>query len=466
MDKLIDEIVEVRVSDAVASATATSVNTAAVVGVTEKQGAVTQVLYDQESVEDAYETGTRRVVFLEPSLTTAASGEVQLKLGGTTVATAKVKGGDDASTVRSVVKALATSFNAEGYTAKASATKLTITSEAYGATASEDGAFTVVWNSTGFSGNPSNTDGTDGADIVAVTKAFFEEADNPGRLVCIPVDADPTAAEIGDVLDAALDMGRDANNREIDFYNVIVRLGEGATSSSVVSLANALEEWCKTNSKLAHIEVQDRAVGEDAMAALSEKPLTRVAVYFHKETSGKSLAAALVADRCGNDPARGTWAHKTLASIKADATSKANLKDAQDLGLNVYVKIAGVDRTYFGTTGSDKAFIDSVVKKDWLKFRTQEAVFNTLGSANNGDGVDYNDSGIQAIAAAMNGIFNTAMDNDHRYVLPDSTDIEVPKYADISAEDKAVRNLPDVKATFSIQESIHTVKTIELQVVR
>lgn len=466
MDRLIDEIVEVRVSDAVAGAASTSVNTAAVVGVTEKQGAATQVLYDQESVEDAYETGTRRVVFLEPSLTTAASGEVQLKLGGTTVATASVKGGEDGSTVRSVLKALASSFSADGYTAKASATKLTITSEAYGATASEDGDFTVVWNSTGFSGSPSNTDGTDGSDLVAVTKAFFEEADNPGKLVCIPVDADPTAAEIGDVLDAALNMGRDSNNRDIDFYHVVVRLGEGATSSSVVSLANALEEWCKENFKLAHLEVQDRTVGEDAMATLSDKPLTRVAIYFHKEDSGKSFAAALVADRCGNDPARGTWAHKTLGSIKADSTSKENLKDAEDLGLNIYVKIAGVDRTYFGTTGSNKTFIDSVVKKDWLKFRTQEAIFDTLGSANNGDGVDYNDDGIQAIAAAMNSIFNTAMDNEHRYVLPDSTDIQVPKYADIPAEEKAVRNLPDVKATFTIQESIHTVKTVELQVVR
>ena len=465
MDRLIDEIVEVRVSDAVASATSTSVNTAAVVGVTEKQGAATQVLYDQDSVEDAYETGTPRVVFLEPSLSTAASGEVQLKLGGTTVATAKVKGGDDASTVRSVIKDLASSFNADGYTAKASATKLTITSEAYGATASEDGAFTVVWNSTGFSGSPSNTDGTEGSDLVAVTKAFFEEADNPGKLVCIPVDADPTASDIADVLDAALNLGRDANNREIDFYNVIVRLGEGATASSVVSLANALETWCKANFKLAHVEVQDRAVGEDAMAALSEKPLTRVAIYFHKETSGKSLAAALVADRCGNDPARGTWAHKTLGSIKADATSKANLKDAEDLGLNLYVKVAGVDRTYFGTTGSKSAFIDEVVKKDWLKFRTQEAIFNILGSANNGDGVDYNDAGIAAIASAINGIFTEATDNDHRYVLPDSFDVQVPKYADIPAEDKAVRNLPDVKVPFSIQASIHTVKYVELQVV-
>ena len=82
-----------------------------------------------------------------------------------------------------------------------------------------------------------------------------------------------------------------------------------------------------------------------------------------------------------------------------------------------------------------------------------------------GDGVDYNDNGIQAVAAAVTGIFNTAMDNDHRYVLPDSTEVTVPKYADIPAEDKAVRNLPDVKATFSIQASIHTVKTVELQVV-
>ena len=299
-----------------------------------------------------------------------------------------------------------------------------------------------------------------------VTESFFEEEPNPGRIVCIPVGSDPTAGNIAETLETALALGKDANNREIDFYNVIIRLGEGATANGVATLAAALETWCKANFKLTHIEVQDRAVAEDALAALSANPLTRVAIYFHKETSGKSLAAALVAQRCGNDPARGTWAHKTLGSVSADGTSKENLIDALDLGLNVYVKIAGVDRTYMGTTGSKTMFIDYVVKKDWLKFRTQEAVFNTLGSANNGDGVDYNDDGIQAIAAAMNSIFNTAMDNDHRYVLPDSTDIQVPKYADIPAEDKAVRNLPDVKATFSIQASIHTVKTIELQVVR
>ena len=375
MDRLIDEIVKVSVTDAIAAADATAVNTAAVLGISTKASVTTQVLYDQESVESAYNS--------------PASG-------------------NDAAYVSELSK---------------------------------------------------------------VTRSFFGQSGNPGKLVCIPVASEPTVATIATTLDTALGMGKDANNRDVDFYHVVYRPGSSVTAANIIAMIEGdsthkgIEEWCKENFRICHIEVTDRTKAESVLAGLAE-PTTRVAFYFHNETSTeKSLAAALVAERCGKDPARGTWAHKTLDSVVADATTKAQLVDAQEKGLNVYVKIAGVERTYMGTTGSNKTFIDEVVKKDWLKFRTQEAIFNLLGQANNGDGVDYNDNGIQAVAAAVTSIFNTAMDNDHRYVLPDSTDVTVPKYADISAEDKAVRNLPDVKATFSIQASIHTVKTVELQVV-
>lgn len=375
MDRLIDEIVKVSVTDAIAAADATAVNTAAVLGISTKASVTTQVLYDQESVESAYNS--------------PASG-------------------NDATYVSELSK---------------------------------------------------------------VTRSFFGQSGNPGKLVCIPVASEPTVATIATTLDTALGMGKDANNRDVDFYHVVYRPGSSVTAANIIAMIEGdsthkgIEEWCKENFRICHIEVTDRTKAESVLAGLAE-PTTRVAFYFHNETSTeKSLAAALVAERCGKDPARGTWAHKTLDSVVADATTKAQLVDAQEKGLNVYVKIAGVERTYMGTTGSNKTFIDEVVKKDWLKFRTQEAIFNLLGQANNGDGVDYNDNGIQAVAAAVTSIFNTAMDNDHRYVLPDSTDVTVPKYADISAEDKAVRNLPDVKATFSIQASIHTVKTVELQVV-
>ena len=375
MDRLIDEIVKVSVTDAIAAADATAVNTAAVLGISTKASVTTQVLYDQESVESAYNS--------------------------------PASGGDAAYV----------------------------------------------------------------SELSKVTRSFFGQSGNPGKLVCIPVAAEPTVATIAATLDTALGMGKDANNRDVDFYHVVYRPGSSVTAANIIAMIEGdsthkgIEEWCKENFRICHIEVTDRTKAESVLAGLAE-PTTRVAIYFHNETSTeKSLAAALVAERCGKDPARGTWAHKTLDSVVADATTKANLVDAQNAGLNVYVKIAGVSRTYFGTMGDKTKFIDSVIKKDWLKFRTQEAIFDLLGSANSGDGVDFNDGGIQSVAAAMNKIGTTAMDNEHRYVLPDSYEVSVPLYKDISAADKAVRNLPKVKATFEIQESIHTVKTVELQVV-
>lgn len=474
MDRLIDEIVQVRVSDAVAAASATSVNTAAVVGVTTKDSIDiddTQVLYSQDAVEKAYGTGVKQVIILDPSGSATASGDVELTMGGSgnVVAKAKVRVGDNATTKRNLLKALASSFSADGYSAvffvdSGDVEKLKITADNYGVT---ENPFAMNYNGTGFSGSPTvSENGVAEADIVKVTKSFFLEPATPGKLVCIPVQANPTAGNIADTLDDALALGKDANNREIDFYNVVIRLSSaGVTRQGVVALATALDEWCTENFKLGHIEVTDRKVAADAKADLSANPTKRVAIYFHDEASEKSEAAQLVAERCGNDPARGTWAHKTLEGLVADPISKDDFKDAQELGLNIYAKVAGVDRTYFGTTGTKTMFIDSVVKKDWLKFRTQEAIFNLLGSANNGDGVDFNDDGIPAVVAAMTDIFTIAQDSEHRYVLPNSWEITAPKYKDIPAEDKAVRNLPRVRAIFSIQESIHTVKTVELQVV-
>lgn len=476
MDRIIDEIVKVSVKDAIASATVTSLNTAAVVGVTDKDGAKTQVAYDQNEVEEAYETGEKRVIFIEPTLSgTLASGDVELECGGNVVATAKIKVGDSASTVRTLVKDLASDFNSgkpgkgvPGYKAVASATKITITSEAYGATAAEDGVFTIDYNGTGFSGSPNNTDGVDGADIVLVTKAFFQEEANPGKLVCIPVATDPSGSDIADTLEAAIAMGKDDNHRDIDFYNVIIRLGAGATSASVVSLAVALDEWCGENFRFGHIEVQDRAVAEDAIAALVENNIKRVAIYFHDEESGKACAAATVADRCGNDSAKGTWALKTFSSIVADPTSKANFKDAQSLGLNLYVKVSGVDSLYFGTVCAPDKFIDSVMKQDWVKFNAQIAIFDALRKGNSGAGITFDDAGIQDVVTALTKVGTTAADKEHLYIMDDADhefNVEAPKYKDIPNADRDVRNLPKVKMTFSIMDFLHTVKTVEIQVV-
>lgn len=360
MDRLIDEIVVVSVKDALASATATSVNTAAVVGLSGKSDSQVAVEYDLKGVETDY--------------------------------------GKD-------------------------------------------------------------------SEIYKLAEAFFREESNPGKLVCIPVSKDPSADDIADTLDEAITLGKDKNGRTIDFYHVIVRASKETVATAIQGLASALQDWCAENFRVAHVEIQKRDVAEAVALNFAEITLKRVFFYFHEEANGRSLAAALVASRCYSDPARGTWAHKTLTSVLPDATSKDNFKDATEKGLNVYCMVAGVPRTFFGSAAGGKYFIDEQIKKDWLKFRVQESIFNLLGQANNGDGIDYNDVGIDSVVSAVIDIFTTATDQSHRYVLPGSFNVTAPKYDDIPVEEKKKRNLPDVKASFSIQASIHTVKTVELQVI-
>lgn len=368
MDRLIDEVVQVSVKDALAAAAATAVNTVAVLGVSTKSGVKTGVQYSQADVEKAYDT----------------------------------EAGDE--------------------------------TEAYV------------------------------SDISKVTKAFFR-SNNPGRIVCIPTASVPTEDSVKGILESAISMGRDDNGRVVDFYHIMVRLDSGS-ADEILALVRAIDEWCVENFRLAHVEIMNKATVNEVRVSLAIRPAKRVAVYFHAEESENSLAAAIVAERCATDPARGTWAHKTLENIIADPILKSEFRDFEDCGINFYTTIASVGDLCFGTIGgSNDVFIDEVIKKDWLKFRTQEAIFDALRSANNGDGVDYNDDGIAAIFGAVNKVFTLASDNSHRYVLPGSYEITVPKYAEISEKEKKVRNLPDVKATFEIQASIQTVKTVELQVV-
>lgn len=374
MDRLIDEIVKVRVSDAAASATAAQVNTVAVVGIPTKTDAATSIQYSQDGVRAAYDDG----------YTTAPK------------------------------------------------------------TAEKSG-------------------------LSKMSEAFFLER-NPGRLVCIPVTAAPTGEDIGSTLDEALESGN-------DFYHVILR-SDSKDKDTIVALVGALQDWCGTNFRLAHLELTDRATASAALEELAKdaaKTFDRVAVYFHSETNGRSLAAALVANRCASDPARGTWALKSLTSVSADSFTLSNFKDAQTKSMNIYAVAGGVANTFWGSTGaqSDTAdgetapshFIDERIKKDWLKFRTQEKIFDLLRQSNNGDGLDYNDAGIAGVEAAITNLFSIAADNEHRYVRDGSVEISVPKFDEIDKKNRKIRNLPKVRVQFEVLASIHTVKTVELQVV-
>lgn len=285
---------------------------------------------------------------------------------------------------------------------------------------------------------------------------FFSQTNHPQGLVIIPV-ATQTAEVVMEACSSAIET--------YDVYHFCIQALAASDAATVTALALALETWCLENYKMFHIEVGDPTIASAVQTSLNATSPECTDIWSHNKTSFPTeyLAVAIVASRCGVDPARGTWAHKEVNSITPDAVSVPNFASYKNIGLNFYTKIAGVSRTFFGTCGDKSTFIDVRLKKDWIRFRVMESIFNLLGSANDGYGVSYDDSGIQSIGASVGGIFTKAAANDRQYIMPDYS-VTVPNYDDIDAAEKEVRNLPDVKGFFKIMNSIHTVLDIELAI--
>lgn len=291
-----------------------------------------------------------------------------------------------------------------------------------------------------------------------LAESFFGQDVRPDELVVIPV-----ASQTPSVITAALN----AAMADFDFYHVILRAATASDASTIVTLESALQTWAAENYRFCHVEVTDRTIADAVMASLADSLPPRVATYFHESTGdliGECFPSGLAASRCGVDPARGTWAHKTVTGLTASSMTTALFAAIKTSGLNVYVKIAGTLRSFFGTAGGPTLFIDSQIKKDWVKFRVAEEIYNLLGSANDGYGVNYSDAGIQGIGAAITHVLTLAADNDHQYIMDDFT-VTMPSYSSIASAQKAERNLPNGKATFSIMNSVHTVESVTLTVV-
>lgn len=183
------------------------------------------------------------------------------------------------------------------------------------------------------------------------------------------------------------------------------------------------------------------------------------------DVSPEHLGVAIVAQRCGVDPARGTWAHKRrLVGITPDAITASGLGAAKAAGYNVYTTVAGEARTFMGTTCSQTEFIDTIIKCDWIKFNVESAVYALLGDANDGYGVTYDDTGIQAIGAVISNILTKAGDANHRYIM-DGYTVNVPKFASIDQANKNRRNVPNIVGNYSVMNYVHTVLDVTLNIV-
>lgn len=304
-----------------------------------------------------------------------------------------------------------------------------------------------------------------GSELYAMAVKFFAQDSQPDSVVVIP------SASASDALAAVK-----AAAESLDFYHVCLASGDSAVSAAVLE---NFQDWLADAKKVLHVQVapsDGNAAELSLMGDLSGYGADRVAVYLHSEgldtaddgtASGEFLNVALVALRCAADSARGTFAHKTVSGVAADAYGPDSFRELTDAGLNVIAKVSGEARVFFGTTCDSSTFIDQVVKDDWIRFNVQSRIFRLLGEANDGHGVNYDDAGIGAVAAAVLNVLNVAADTDHQYVMEDSASVDYKPYSYLKenyAEDVRKRNLPLISGRYARMNSIHTVVQVSLLV--
>lgn len=301
-----------------------------------------------------------------------------------------------------------------------------------------------------------------------MAQTFFSQKTHPDKLVII-TSASASSADVIDAVESA---------SAFDFFHVVLAyefngVDAAAKAANAIAFVKALDVKANEVFKMFHLEVDITnnatllATIFSGEGGLTESGTERVSIWAHDTTTyeDEHLAVAIVAQRCGVDPARGTWAHKKgLVGVTPDSLTASAVGAAKEKGYNIYTTIAGEARTFMGTTCGPTAFIDTIVKADWIKFNVEAEIYRLLGDANEGYGVTYDDTGIQAIGSVISKVLNIAADSLHQYIMEGYT-VNVPTYASIAQAQKDKRNVPNIKGNYSVMNYVHTVLDVTLNIV-
>lgn len=293
------------------------------------------------------------------------------------------------------------------------------------------------------------------SEIYAMASAFFGQSNQPESLVVIPVSG---ITDLANGIKAASEAG-------LEFYHICASCDEADISAQLPEIHTDLED----GKMLLHLQTSSKESAKNMVKKLSDMELKRTAVFLHG-VKNEFLNVAIVTVRCAKDSAKGTFAHKKVNGITPDAYSKDDYNDLVNAGVNIYCKARSKgrieSRLFMGTTKDKTCFIDNIIKDDWIRFNVQIEIFSLLGEANDGDGVNYEDSGIDSIPTKILQVFSKASDSAHKYIM-EGYIVDYKNYDYLkknNADDVKNRNLPLVKGYYSRMNSVHTARNVQLNV--
>ena len=243
---------------------------------------------------------------------------------------------------------------------------------------------------------------------------------------------------------AALDAIADQNN---DWYALTV-------SARGMIDQQAVAGWASMHEKLCILATSDEntvnAETGDIGAWAKLNNLDRVAVFYHPdagEDNDPIPEAAYFGYMLTKHPGSATWALKSMTAVPTYTLSSAQIARTQEKNVTTYMRTAGVPITSDGRVASGE-YIDVIHGIDWLRAVIQNRVFTPMIQV---DKIPFTDEGVQIIVSQL----RSALDEGVRRELLASFEIEYPAVADVPANFRGERTLPDVNFTAVLAGAIH-----------
>lgn len=218
----------------------------------------------------------------------------------------------------------------------------------------------------------------------------------------------------------------------------------------------AAQAWVETLDRIAGFNtkdagVKDSGVSNDVASDLQAAAYARCVAMYNEDHDGYA-GAAWLGRMLTTTPGSATWAYKTLAGVTVDTLNTTQQGTVQDKDCNHYLRVAGVNITRWGKSPAGE-YIDIVRGRDWLKARLQERIYGVLVNVPK---VPYTDGGVDTIVSQVRAQLQEGISNGYLAATPVPV-VTAPKVADISANDKANRLLPDIHFEATLAGAIHEV---------
>lgn len=300
---------------------------------------------------------------------------------------------------------------------------------------------TAVWSYVGAKSAITATDGTTKVTVEAdtVADAFTMYVDNIDLLDIVDVTPDGSPGIVDDI--TAIRVEND------DWYAAIIT-NQG---SAVIQAAAAHIE---TLNKIYFASTLDTGTYDatsttDVAYILAAANYDRTILMYHDRANQQYPEAAWAGKGLPNDPGSLTWAFKTLSGITVMSLNETRVTALRGKDTNFYAA-RGVTFTQDGKVVSGE-WIDVIRTIDWTEARIQEGIIRALSNSKK---IPFTDKGATQIQNEVEAVLREGVNND-AFSNDPAPNVIVPKVADVSTANKALRLLPDVEFTATLAGAIH-----------